>query len=68
MTYSIVWGDYDARTMRAKDMMSKLDHANIVLLQHSTTQSGYLRIKGFEDTIQSTQIIKWFREWNVRDN
>ena len=33
--------------------MSKLDHANIVLLQHSTTRSGYLRIKGFEDTIQS---------------
>ena len=58
VTYSIVSDNYDAGVQCAKDMMSKLDHANIVLLQHSTTQSGYLRIKGFEDTIQSNSNYK----------
>ena len=58
VTYSIVSDNYDAGVQCAKDMMNKLDYANIVLLQHSTTRSGYLRIKGFEDTIQSNQIIK----------
>lgn len=54
VTYSIVSDNYDAGVQCAKDMMSKLDHANVVLLQHSTTRSGYLRIKGFEDTIKSS--------------
>ena len=58
VTYSIVSDNYDAGVQCAKDMMSKLDHANIVLLQHSTTRSGYLRIKGFEDTIQSNSNYK----------
>lgn len=58
VTYSIVSDNYDAGVQCAKDMMRKLDHANIVLLQHSTTRSGYLRIKGFEDTIQSNENYK----------
>lgn len=58
VTYSIVSDNYDAGVQCAKDMMSKLDHANIVLLQHSSTRSGYLRIKGFEDTIQSNENYK----------
>ena len=58
VTYSIVSDNYDAGVQCAKDMMSKLDHANIVLLQHSTTHSGYLRIKGFEDTIKSNSNYK----------
>ena len=58
VTYSIVSDNYDAGVQCAKDMMIKLDHANIVLLQHSTTRSGYLRIKGFEDTIKSNSNYK----------
>lgn len=58
VTYNIVSDNYDAGVQCAKDMMRKLDHANIVLLQHSTTRSGYLRIKGFEDTIQSNENYK----------
>lgn len=58
VTYSIVSDNYDAGVQCAKDMMNKLDYANIVLLQHSTTRSGYLRIKGFEDTIQSNPNYK----------
>jgi ribose transport system substrate-binding protein len=58
VTYSIVSDNYDAGVQCAKDMMTKLNHANIVLLQHSTTRSGYLRIKGFEDTIQSNENYK----------
>lgn len=58
VTYSIVSDNYDAGVQCAKDMMNKLNHANIVLLQHSTTRSGYLRIKGFEDTIQSNENYK----------
>ncbi|WP_295645069.1 sugar ABC transporter substrate-binding protein [uncultured Holdemanella sp.] len=58
VTYSIVSDNYDAGVQCAKDMMNKLNHANIVLLQHSTTRSGYLRIKGFEDTIQSNPNYK----------
>ena len=58
VTYSIVSDNYDAGVQCAKDMMSKLDHANVVLLQHSTTRSGYLRIKGFEDTIKSSSNYK----------
>ena len=58
VTYSIVSDNYDAGVQCAKDMMTKLNHANIVLLQHSTTRSGYLRIKGFEDTIQSNPNCK----------
>lgn len=58
VTYSIVSDNYDAGVQCAKDMMTKLNHANIVLLQHSTTRSGYLRIKGFEDIIQSNENYK----------
>ena len=58
VSYSIVSDNYDAGVQCAKDMMTKLDHANIVLLQHSTTRSGYLRIKGFEDTIKSNPNYK----------
>ena len=58
VTYSIVSDNYDAGVQCAKDMMTKLNHANIVLLQHSTTRSGYLRIKVFEDTIQSNENYK----------
>ena len=53
VSYSIVSDNYDAGVQCANDMMQKLDHANIVLLQHSKTRSGYLRIQGFLDTIQN---------------
>ena len=56
--YSIVSDNYDAGVQCAKDMMNKLNHANIVLLQHSSTRSGYLRIQGFLDTIKDNKNYK----------
>lgn len=53
VAYSIVSDNYDAGVQCANDMMEKLDSANIVLLQHSKTRSGYLRIQGFLDTIKN---------------
>lgn len=61
VTYSIVSDNYDAGVQCAQDMMSKLDQAKIVLLEHSKAQSGYLRIQGFLDTIQNNanyQVVK----------
>lgn len=61
VTYSIVSDNYDAGVKCAKDMMRKLDHANIVLLEHTKAESGYLRIQGFLDTIKNDsnyQVVK----------
>lgn len=49
---SIVSDNYDAGVQCAKDMMKRLDAANIVLLEHSQANSAKERIKGFENTIQ----------------
>lgn len=61
VTYSIVSDNYDAGVKCAKDMMRKLDHANIVLLEHTKAESGFLRIQGFLDTIKNDsnyQVVK----------
>ena len=61
ITYNIVSDNYDAGVQCAKDMMKYLDSANIVLLEHSSANSGRLRIQGFVDTIKadpSYRIVK----------
>lgn len=53
VTYNIVSDNYDAGVQCAKDMMAHLESANIVLLEHSSTNSGKERIQGFLDTISN---------------
>lgn len=50
---TIVSDNYDAGVQCAKDMMKRMDKANIILLKHSTVQSAKDRIDGFLDTIAS---------------
>ena len=50
---SIASNNYDAGVLCAKDMMSKRDHAKIILLEHATAKSAVERIQGFLDTIAS---------------
>ena len=44
---TIVSDNYDAGVQCAKDMMERLDSANIVLLKHTTAKSAKERIEGF---------------------
>lgn len=48
---TIVSNNYDAGVQCAKDMMKKMEKANIILLKHTTVQSAKDRIDGFLDTI-----------------
>lgn len=48
---TVVSNNYNAGVQCAKDMMSKLKSANIVLLKHTTALSAKERIDGFLDTI-----------------
>lgn len=47
MNCTIVSDNYDAGVQCAKDMMERLDSANIVLLKHTTAKSAKERIEGF---------------------
>lgn len=49
---TIVSDNYDAGALIAKDMMTRLRQAKIVLLEHEQTLSGRDRINGFLDTIK----------------
>jgi ribose transport system substrate-binding protein len=50
---SIIASDnYNAGVLCAKDMMSKLDSAKIVILEHPTAKSSIDRTQGFIDTIK----------------
>lgn len=51
--YTVVSDNYDAGVQAAQDMMNRLDHAEIVLLEHSSANSAVQRIKGFTDTIDN---------------
>lgn len=51
--YTVVSDNYDAGVQAANDMMNRLDHAEIVLLEHSSANSAVQRIKGFTDTIDN---------------
>lgn len=50
---SVITSDnYHAGVLCAEDMMQKLDHAKIVILEHPTAKSSIDRINGFIDTIE----------------
>ena len=52
---TIVSNNYDAGVQCAKDMMERMDEANIILLNHSAVSSAKDRIEGFLDTIAPYQ-------------
>lgn len=49
---SVVSDNYYAGVKCAEDLMSRVDSAEIILLEHSTAKSAIDRIQGFEDTIE----------------
>lgn len=59
---TIVSDNYDAGIQCAKDMMERLDSANIVLLKHTTAKSAKERIEGFLSVIDNNEKYKVINE------
>lgn len=59
---TIVSDNYDAGAQCAKDMMERLDSANIVLLKHTTAKSAKERIEGFLSVIDNNEKYKVINE------
>ena len=59
---TIVSDNYDAGVQCAKDMMERLDSANIVLLKHTTAKSAKERIEGFLSVIDDNEKYKVINE------
>ena len=59
---TIVSDNYDASVQCAKDMMERLDSANIVLLKHTTAKSAKERIEGFLSVIDNNEKYKVINE------
>lgn len=59
---TIVSDNYDAGVQCAKDMMERLDSANIVLLKHTTAKSAKERIEGFLSVIDNNEKYKIINE------
>lgn len=59
---TIVSDNYDAGVQCAKDMMERLDSANIVLLKHTTAKSARERIEGFLSVIDNNEKYKVINE------
>ena len=59
---TIVSDNYDAGVQCAKDMMERLDSANIVLLKHTTAKSAKERIEGFLSVINNNEKYKVINE------
>lgn len=59
---TIVSDNYDAGVQCAKDMMERLDSANIVLLKHTTAKSAKERIEGFLNVIDNNEKYKVINE------
>lgn len=59
---TIVSDNYDAGVQCAKDMMERLDSANIVLLKHTTAKSAKERIEGFLSVIDNNEKYKVISE------
>lgn len=59
---TIVSDNYDAGVQCAKDMMERLDSANIVLLKHTTAKSAKERIEGFLSLIDNNEKYKVINE------
>lgn len=62
VNYTIVSDNYDAGVQCAKDMMERLDSANIVLLKHTTAKSAKERIEGFLSVIDNNEKYKVINE------
>ena len=62
MNCTIVSDNYDAGVQCAKDMMERLDSANIVLLKHTTAKSAKERIEGFLSVIDNNEKYKVINE------
>lgn len=56
--FTVVSDNYHAGVLIAEDLMSKVDHANIVLLEHNGVISAEERIQGFIDTISQKERFK----------
>lgn len=59
---TIVSDNYEAGVQCAKDMMERLDSANIVLLKHTTAKSAKERIEGFLSVIDNNEKYKVINE------
>lgn len=59
---TIVSDNYDAGVQCAKDMMERLDSANIVLLKYTTAKSAKERIEGFLSVIDNNEKYKVINE------
>lgn len=59
---TVVSDNYDAGVQCAKDMMSKMEHANIILLKHTAARSAKDRIDGFLATIEGHENYKVINE------
>lgn len=59
---TIISDNYDAGVQCAKDMMERLDSANIVLLKHTTAKSAKERIEGFLSVIDNNEKYKVINE------
>lgn len=59
---TIVSDNYDAGVQCAKDMMERLDSANIVLLKHTTAKSAKERIEGFLSVIDNNEKYRVINE------
>ena len=59
---TIVSDNYDPGVQCAKDMMERLDSANIVLLKHTTAKSAKERIEGFLSVIDNNEKYKVINE------
>lgn len=59
---TIVSDNYGAGVQCAKDMMERLDSANIVLLKHTTAKSAKERIEGFLSVIDNNEKYKVINE------
>lgn len=55
---TIVSDNYKAGVLCAEDMKKRVDNAEILLLEHSSTMSATDRIKGFTDTIKGNTNYK----------
>lgn len=55
---TVVSDNYEAGVLCAKDLMSKRDNANIILLEHNRVKSAIDRINGFKDTIEKNDNYK----------
>lgn len=59
---TIVSDNYNAGVECAKDMMKRMDKANIILLKHTTAKSAKDRIDGFIDVIKDSSQYKIINE------